>query len=210
QFQSNSEIIIGNNYQLATTAVLQAAPTCSVSAGGTVAVNSYTFRVAPVFPGGGEGILSPASSTCTTSGGNQTVTIQWATVAGATGYDLYENNVSFQCGSPWVSGGNSTQYVWSGAAACGGGAPTLSGSGPSGLNSLFVWSPQATVSGNGFKTDITAPLLTASRTVNLPDASGVVVVDAALALQANTDNFNRANGGLGTSWTTFGTFTAPT
>src|SRR4029434_8103533 len=107
---------IGPPYQGYVNSVAQPAPTCAVSAGGSAALATYTFTVAPVFPvgtsGKGEGSMSPASTGCTTTRVNQTITINWATVPGAIGYDLYRNGFSFQCSPPFVNGGSSTGYTW--------------------------------------------------------------------------------------------------
>jgi hypothetical protein len=190
----------GSGYQFFVNAIAQAAPTCAVSAGGTVGVARYHFKVAPVFPTGanGEGALSPASTACTTTGGNQTITIRWATVPGATGYDLYYTTnggsfFSFQTFAPWVSGGLSTSYVWSGAATGNQSAGAVPGTGPTSISRLGVVAPQMVVTGNGFKSTITAPTLTANRQVFLPDADAIPlavgVADVTYATGASVTGF---------------------
>ena len=69
-----------------------AAPTCAVAAGGSVPVGTWTYEVSPVWQDGGEGLLSPPSSGCTTSSGNQTINVNWTAIAGVQGYNLYRSN----------------------------------------------------------------------------------------------------------------------
>lgn len=60
-----------------------AAPTCSISAGGSVAVGTWTFKVVPIWWNNLEGTVSNASTSCVTTPGNQTITVNW-TIAGGT------------------------------------------------------------------------------------------------------------------------------
>jgi hypothetical protein len=100
-----------------------AAPTCSVSAGGSLAVNSYQFFIVPIWQNGFEGQPSPFSGICTTSSGNQTITVNWATAAGnPKNYDLYycivSNGCSLQAGQAASNGfanpqpPTATSLVW--------------------------------------------------------------------------------------------------
>jgi len=212
--QFNTGVAIGNLFQLFANSQPQAAPSCAVSAGGSVLANTYTFTTAPVFPSGAaggsaEGVMSPQSTSCTTSSGNQTVTITWATVPGAIGYNLYRclagSCASFQCASPWVVGGASTSYVWSSASPCGQSMSTMAGTGPAGVSANQVWSPQHVFT-NGLQATVAPTTLTANRTQTLPDASGTFLLDSTATSAAGLapvafDNFNRANGGLGSNWT---------
>ena len=214
---------IGPPYQGYVNSVAQAAPTCAVSAGGSVALAKYTFTVAPVFPvgtsGKGEGSMSPASTGCTTTRGNQTITINWATVPGAIGYDLYRNGFSFQCSPPFVNGGSSTGYTWRGAAICGQSAPASSGTGPVNMTNQSVVSPtlrSVGATGVGVYNQTPGPL-TADRTETKPDFSGTTALtsggtsitdhliqttsggqlrDTGVGLMNIYDSFKRANGTL--------------
>jgi len=209
--QWDSYFAVGNSYSNFVESAQQAVPTCAVSAGGTVPIASYVFAVAPVFPSGGEGTMSPRTATCTTSSGQQTVTITWATVPNAIGYDLYKGApgsslFSFQCSPPWVANGTSTQYVWSGAAACGQSAPSTAGAGPTEIHRNGVDTASVNF-GNQLKASlVSAPITVANRVWTGPDATGTILLDstatsAAGLAPAPYDNFNRANGGLGANWT---------
>ena len=114
------------------------APTCSVSAGGSVAPATYTFQYAPVFLSKGEGPLSSASKSCTTTKGKQTVTVNFTPVTGAIGYDLYRNGFSLQCASPFLIGNSNTTFVWTNQPACGQSAPQLAGGGPNAIRAAGV------------------------------------------------------------------------
>jgi len=97
---------INNSYSLTAPTVSSfvnnapmAAPTCAVSAGGSLAVNSYTFFIVPVWQNALEGQPSPfTAAPCTTSSGNQTITITWVKAPGnPQGYDVYYCIVSNGC-----------------------------------------------------------------------------------------------------------------
>jgi hypothetical protein len=192
---------IGSRYQFFVDSLPQQAPTCSVSAGGTVPIASYTFRVAPVFPTGGEGSPSAPSLTCTTTGGNQTVTVNWTTVLGAIGYDIYKNTglgfFPFQCAAPWVSGGGTTAYVWTGTSPCGAyGLPTFTGSGPTSLSVAGVSAPRLTLASTdgGGMVNVKMPVGTATRTLNLPDATGTALLATGSFTKPNHLLITRADG----------------
>jgi len=173
--QINLGLGLGHLYQLWIDSLRQPAPTCSVSPGGKVPIGHYTFQVAPVFSSGGEGAVSPSSTSCTTDSGNQTITLNWATVAGAIGYDLYENNKAFQCNAPWVKGGNTNQFIWKVNSPCGASAPAFSGSGPTSLTAAALSSPMLRLE-NNFTGSLTAESLTANRTWTIPDTDGQLVL----------------------------------
>jgi hypothetical protein len=206
--KNNNAIAIGSAYKAFVTSNTQTAPTCSVSAGGTVPLASYTFDVAPVFSDGSEGPRSPISSICTATSGNQTITVNWAPVPGAIGYDLYKGGFAFQCAAPWVTGGATSSYVWSGAAGCGGYNTALPGGGPSYMTAAGLGAPQLKLSAtNGAGTDsLVMPTATANRTQSFPDATGTFLLDNTLLLQPTLaapayDEFNRTNGAIGSNWT---------
>ena len=175
-------LLIGAPYKAYVSALPQAAPTCSVGIGGTVPPATHTFAVAPVFPDGGEGPPSHSSSSCKTTSGHQTVTINWPTVPGAIGYDLYRNGFSFQCTTPWVSPGSKTKYIWSSAAPCGQSQTNTAGSGPTGFSRTNIWTPQLTMVSTdlGGRVSIAMPVATGAHNINIPDAPGTVLLDSTI------------------------------
>ena len=213
----NAGLSVGSPYQMFVNSNAQAAPTAAVSAGGTVALGTYTFQVAPVFASGGEGVSSPSSNSVTTTSGHQTITVTWATVPGAIGYDLYHDHFSFQCSPPWITGGGVTSYVWSGTSACGQAQSGYSGSGPTAMLATGLFAPQLTLpsTDGGGNVTVKMPVGTATRTLNLPDATGTALLakgwftnpnhllitradgtvqDSGVAPMAVFDSGNRANG----------------
>lgn len=70
-----------------------AAPTCSITAGGSVPLGTYTIGYAPAYPGAATGVwgtMSFPSASCTTTSGNQT--LNWtipAAVPGVIGYQKF-------------------------------------------------------------------------------------------------------------------------
>jgi hypothetical protein len=191
----NAGLSLGSPYQVFINSLAQPAPTAVVSPGGTVALSTYTFQVAPVFPTGGEGPLSSASNSVTTTNGNQTVTITWTAVPGAVGYNLYQGNVSFQCVSPWVNG-LATSYVWSGAATCNISRPSYSGSGPTAMLATGLTAPQLTLASTdgGGMVSVKMPVGTATRTLNLPDATGTALLATGSFASRNHFLITRADG----------------
>jgi hypothetical protein len=192
----NAGLSIGSPYQVFVNSIAQPAPTAVVSAGGTVALGTYTFRAAPVFASGGEGPLSTASNSVTTTRGNQTVTITWSAVPGAIGYDIFENNAGFQCVSPFVTGGATTSYIWSGAAVCGQPRPSYSGSGPTAMLATGLTAPQLTLASTdgGGMVSVKMPVGTATRTLNLPDATGTALLATGSFANRNHFLITRADG----------------
>jgi hypothetical protein len=152
----NATMVLGNSYSLFTDSPSVAAPTCSVSSGGSVAIGTYKFAIAPVFWNGGVGAFGPASTNCTTTSGNQTITIKWTAVIGAEHYYLAEKNGSGSftgplppnnnCAAPSAyMPGSFTSYIWNGISSlgsCGGSLPTGVGGGPTMLNSTGLSAPQ--------------------------------------------------------------------
>jgi hypothetical protein len=172
--KQNASLSIGTPYTAFVNSLPQAAPSCSVSAGGSVPLGTYTFKTAPVFASAGEGTPSAISSACTTTPGNQTITITWATVPGASGYDLYKCQsgcFSFQATPPWVIGGNQTGYVWSSVSPTGASAPRFAAGGPSYIASDSIGSMALKLVNNRVDT-ILPTTLTAGRTQTLPDLTG--------------------------------------
>jgi len=174
-----------------------AAPTCSVSAGGGVAVGTYFAKIAPVWWNGSEGIHSQASASCTTTPGNQTLVLSWSAIPGnPKGYDVYVNGITASCipgpGTPVTTGLTLTVTT-----LCGQSGPNLPGGGPSimmpGVQGIAA--PAMILSGSG---TITAP-------------AGISGFVPTTSYQNSVyDNFNRAGPGLGSNWTTMTGTTAPT
>ena len=194
QQQLNAGLSLGAIYQAFVNSTTQPAPTVKVAAGGTVPLGSHTVQVAPSFPsalgGSGEGPLSPASSSVTTSKGNQTLQISWAPVPGAAGYDIYVDNVSLGCTSGFIGSGATTSFSWNGfnPPRCGPSATQMSGSGPSGISKDQIWTPRLTQQSTdgGGRVNITMPVATATRTQTRPDASGTYLLDSTIASTVRT------------------------
>jgi len=178
--QFGASVSIDANRAFYVNSLATAAPTCSVRAGGSVALNTYQAAVAPVFAHRGEGSLSQRSAPCTTTRGNQTLTINWTAVPGAIGYNIYfpNTNQSLQASAedPLVSGGATTSFVWTNQGVIGEGVKAAGG-GPTEATRSAVYSNSFVLPGlngssaNGFVT-IDAPTATASRQFHLPDDSG--------------------------------------
>jgi hypothetical protein len=122
-----------------------------VSSGGSVRIGTYTFKVAPVFWNGGVGAFGPASTSCVTTSGNQTITINWTSVVGAQYYYVAVNETgplppNNNCAAPSAyMPGSSTSYIWNGISSlgsCGGSLPTGAGGGPTMFNSTGLYAPQ--------------------------------------------------------------------
>lgn len=206
----NSFDIIGPSYASFINNVPMAAPTCSISAGGSLAVGSnYTFFVVPLWQNGQEGQPSPQSAACTPTSGNQTITINWSTAPGnPKGYDLYY--CIAPCG-PGVNGaGASTNFanpqspaatslVWPApgfnAAVASGvsrGGPTMLMAGTQGIAT-----PGLTFAGSTINPPPSG--FTAMRNIGFPDNSGIIPVSS--YQNSVYDNATRANGAIGSNWT---------
>lgn len=165
-----------------------AAPTCSISAGGTVPVGTWTFKTVPLWWNNGQGNPSLASAGCTTSPGNQTITINWTIPPGfPQGMGVYTSNGGgyaqcAQCSASFPV--TTTSVVWS--------TPTLGtllSSFPLGGATSLLPDIQG----------ISTPTLRLTGSVLTGLAPGGVV---ATGYQNSAyDNFNRANGAIGSNWT---------
>ena len=182
-----------------------AAPTTTLSAGGSTAIATYTFYVAPIGFDGGVGALSFPSNTCVTAKGNQTCTVTWTPVPGASSYQVFmSSNGGGACavGKFIAGGGPYTLTISSGPnfSAC---AAKDSASGPTYMGRNEIGSRQFRMTDNttGFslllQEDQTVGM-TASRTATFPDVSGYVPVSG--YQNSVMDNFNRANGAVGSNW----------
>ena len=167
---------------------------CVVSAGGGVPVGTENYSMTVFDALGREGPLGPVTPVTVTTG-NQTVTCTPpAAPVGAVQWRLYRTGFTVH-GTGAVS---FTQNVvdtfgfvdssWNG----------LSAVYSAGLASGGLEGQQLLLSGGGFKTTISGTF-TANRAQTLPDVNGIVPVSS--YQNSAYDNFNRANGALGSNWT---------
>lgn len=145
----------------------------SVQAGGSLALCSVCpITVTAVDWNGGESQQS-APAFVTTTSGNQTVQVSWTAPSPAPqGYFVYFN--ASRMLSTITTG---TSLTFGGVPAAGS-PPFASAGGPSGMSSIGIWTNQSRYTSGQFKSDITAPALTANRTVAWPDQSGTVNLGA--------------------------------
>src|SRR5262249_30564081 len=216
---------LGPQAQFYVSASPPAKPTCTAVAGGTAANGTYTVAVVPVFRSGtgniSQGMMSQYCDGATinthVSPGVETIQITWTAVAGAVGYDLYSgpNGNGIICNSALVTPGTTTTYNWTNGlgGGCTGQPKNKDGGGPSSVTASGIAANVLRLSNSNTAT-IQPTTLTASRTQTLPDATGTFVLDSTFQTRLNTplanlgispqvpfDNFNRADGGLGSNWT---------
>jgi hypothetical protein len=203
---TNGSLSVGSNYPIFVNGVAPAQPTCSVGAGGSIAVGSHTYKIVPVWQNGAEGNVSIASATCTTTSGNQTVTVNYTAVPGnPKGYNLYQDglflgNGTLSCSSPNVSV-SLNPIVLSGGSSCGGSGPSnVPAGGPTMLmpGTQGIAAPSINIGGGGLLGPPSAGF-TATRTQTLPDVTGYIPVTS--YVNSVYDNATRANGAIGSNWT---------
>ena len=147
------------------------APTCVISAGGSVVPGTYTFRVAPVWWNGSEGIYSLPSNSCTVTGRNQTITVNWHSVPGfPKSYNIYGSSGG---GFSQISSGLTTASAvyTTGTPGLGGiveasvpsGGPTMMMPGVQGIATPALVLPGAT----GLAATVTSPALPANSTATV-------------------------------------------
>jgi len=202
----NSALQIGNSFPAFINGDVMAAPTCSVSSGGSFPVGTFAFKIVPVWAGGALGNPSPASASCTTSSGNQTVTINWtADVGNPKGYDLYTNNrLEGQNGTgncstnPQYTG---TSVVLTSDLNCGNSnaPPSIPAGGPTMMmpGAQGMATPSINIGGGGVIAPSSAGFA-ATRTQTLPDVTGYIPVTS--YVNSAYDNATRANGAIGSNW----------
>jgi len=134
----NEQTLIGNGYSLYTNAPTPPAPTCSVATAEPpyTPAGTMTFQYAATYPpNNGFGPFSASSSSCTSNGTSQRITITIpSAVNGATGYVFYASGTGLggvlSCSAPATTG-----LTWVALSACGGGgAPTYPGGGPASMS----------------------------------------------------------------------------
>jgi|GEM_PF-772442 len=198
--------VLGSGEFYSQMAVPPAPASATVSSGGSVPVGPHTYSLAAVDSNGRQTTLGSTISATTTTG-NQTVTITTPTVAptGAVNYAVYRdglflansggncaNFLSFPGATPGLT------FVDTLASACAASPPVVNAAGSASISSGGVVGNQLKLTNNFTNTVSPAPL-TASRTVTLPDNSGIVPVTG--YQNSAYDNFNRANGAIGANWT---------
>jgi hypothetical protein len=172
-FSDNSVQVAGANGAMGYALVSSTAPSAAVSAGGSTALGTYTFRVTWIDVNGRESFYSVPSSPVTTTSGNQTITITPpAAPVGATGwYPYYSPGAGYArlpgapltLGVPYVMG-----TIW------GNSLPSSNQALTAGASSGGLFGQQLVLTGGGFKNTI-AGTFTANRTQTLQDATDTFV-----------------------------------
>lgn len=186
------------------------APTLALSAGGSVPVGQTFYTVSAVDIDGKESFVGPEANV-TTTGGNQTVTItRPALPAGAVGWFAQRHPVGSggaRVNVQVVTGNcnnfipsSTTQFVDTFSFTCGVSNVQISTAGQSviGVNGLSAPTLRLMNSGFSLATNFPNPL-TANRVLFVPDVTGMNEISS--YQNSYYDNFNRANGGLGSAWT---------
>jgi len=175
------------------------APSAAVVAGGAVPVGFHAYQITAVDVNSGETISVPTNATTTT--GNQTVNLSWTAPSPApAGYNVYRDGSPVNAFGSRLNGAlvTTTSYSDSSAIAGFGTEPSGVGGGPTGIGSVGQWTNQQIITNGVGKTTVTSTA-TAARTAILPDISGTYAI---LNEQYSAyDNFNRANGAIGSNWT---------
>jgi hypothetical protein len=185
-------------------AVPAAPASAVVSSGGSVPVGTNAYALSAIDVNGNQTTLSPSISATTTSG-NQTVTITPPASApsGAVAYAVYRNglflyNSGGSCSNLISINGTTGTFVDIGGSACANNPPSANKAITSSMNSAGISTYQLKMA-NSFTDTLAPTLLSATRSQTLPDASGIVPVSS--YLNSAYDNFNRANGAIGSNWT---------
>jgi hypothetical protein len=130
----NRSMSLGPAYSLFSTVGPYPAPTCPVSAGGSIPVGTFSYMFAPIFPANGsEGVYSYLC-TATTTTGNQTVTLSWTAIPGVIQYNVYRNGVALT-----TSPISATTFTDTLAGPAGNPAGTLAAGGPAGMHGSTLW-----------------------------------------------------------------------
>jgi hypothetical protein len=189
-------------------------PTGAVSSGGSISPGTYSYTISAVDTDGNETNVSAAISETVTSG-NQTVTITAPSFGnGTVGWYVYRNGARAQISS--VSGScvspipvTTTQWVDTFSTICSQSQPkaNTAGSAIVGPNGLSSWKFQlnanalASPSGVMGKTWTFADHNTQFAPSTAKPSSNIGFTLESGILQSAFDNFNRANGAIGSNWT---------
>ncbi|HYL62236.1 MAG TPA: hypothetical protein VE077_06400 [Candidatus Methylomirabilis sp.] len=199
---SNLPVSVAGTGQFYYPMVVPAAPVSAVvSSGGAVPLGPHSYALTAVDVNGKETLLGPGTSATATSG-NQTITVTPpALPSGAIGYVLYRDGlkVNINTCNNFIAG--TTPYVDVSSVGCNNLQPGVNTAVTSALSSSGVSTYQLKMANNFADTVAPAPL-TAARTQTLPDVSGIVPVSG--YQNSAYDNFNRANGAIGSNWTVTG------
>ncbi|MBZ5528944.1 MAG: hypothetical protein LAN71_13715 [Acidobacteriia bacterium] len=179
-FSDNSLQVGGTNGAMGYQLLSSVAPTVAVSAGGSVPVGNWTYKISWVDAAGRESLVGLASSTATTSSGNQTITVTPpAAPAGAVGWRPYRSN-----GGAWVlinmPGGCTASiapgvnFVDTFSFGCNNSVPTSGLALTAGASSNGLFGQQLGLTGGGFKNTVSGTF-TANRTQTLQDATDTFV-----------------------------------
>jgi hypothetical protein len=140
--QSLQSITVPSNYQFVSRGSAVTGLSCTVAAGGSVPVGTFSYTVYPVFANGAEGEKSAPFSVTTTTG-NQTVNCSWTAPSGSPiGYDVARNGQKITTSTPMTT---TTSYSDTQSFTGGGTATTLPVGGPSGINSNLAWAPKIVI-----------------------------------------------------------------
>jgi hypothetical protein len=174
------------------------APSLAASAGGSVPVGVHTYRIAAADTSGNLTLAGPTTS-ITISSGTQTVTVTPPVLpAGAVGYVVFRDGQKANYAVCSLISNGTIPFVDTAGFACGQSVPAIAIAGTTALTSAGLTAPQLAVTGNGFSAAVTGNF-TATRAQTLADVSGIIPVTG--YVNSAYDNFNRANGAIGTNWT---------
>jgi hypothetical protein len=166
----NRSVTIGLGFSLFSNTAPPAPPTsCTVSSGGSVPTGQTFYFYEPIFANGSGGTISTYCIATPTTG-NQTVTVNWTAIPGATKYNVYRGQTLNATGLVTCSGAvSTTSYVDTLSTGCGG-SPLQASGGPAGMHGSTGWD-QTHVLG---LTSVTSAA-TAARTLVLPDSNAAVI-----------------------------------
>jgi hypothetical protein len=174
-----------------------AAPTLALSSGGSVPLGAHNYQIAALDANGNQTVLGPAASVTATSG-NQTVTVTPpALPAGAIGYITYRDGSKAAYGICASYSVGVAVFVDTAGFTCGNSPQLVSTAAATSLSSTGLVAPQLQLVGGS--SDTLTGNFSAARAQSFPDVSGIVPVSG--YLNTAYDNFNRANGAIGSNWT---------
>jgi hypothetical protein len=141
----NLSVKIGTGYSLFSEGGQPVAPTCTLAAGTTSPVGTYSIVYTPRFANGSDGLTS-YPCTITTTTGNQAVQLSWPAINGAVGYDTFNNGQAKTC-FPAVTTTTNSYLDAAPTLVAGQNQIQVSAGGPVGLNYQQMWTPKLTIGG---------------------------------------------------------------